>query len=158
MAESSSAVQNFVPYEKMGLCTNKWDSKKLDSIKKWVAMEKIHGANFSFTVLCREHQPKKDSKSRAGGKKTEVSAVLVARRGGYLRDGEVFFGVEKQREFLEGEKEKARCVCEAVRERMDSDSEQIESVTIFGELFGGWCFFMIIMIVDMLLFGTHNNY
>jgi hypothetical protein len=55
-----------------------------------------------------------------------------------LREGEVFFGVEKQREFLEGEKEKARRVCEAVRERMDTDSEKIESVTIFGELFGGW--------------------
>ena len=123
--------------------TNQWETKKLDAIKRWVAMEKIHGANFSFTVLCREHQPKKASKSRAGSQRAEAttqSTVLVARRGGYLREGEVFFGVEKQREFLEGEKEKARCVCEAViRERMDTESEQIESVTIFGELFGGWC-------------------
>ena len=136
------SIQNFVAYEKMGLSTNQWDSKKLDGIKKWVAMEKIHGANFSFTVLCRDHQLKKASKSRAGGKKpgAEASTVLAARRGGYIKEGEVFFGVEKQREFLEGEKEKARCVCEAVRERMDTDSEQIESVTIFGELFGGWCF------------------
>ena len=135
-------LQNFVIYEKMGLSTNQWDSKKLNSIKKWVAMEKIHGANFSFTVLCRDHQLKKASKFRAGGKKPgpEALTVLVAKRGGYLREGEVFFGVEKQREFLEGEKEKARCVCEAVRERMDTDSEQIESVTTFGELFGGWYF------------------
>lgn len=147
---TEQSVQTFTPYEKMGLSTNLWDSKKLDGIKKWVAMEKIHGANFSFTVLCRDHQMKsvkKASKFRAGGKKlTEAStdslAVLVARRGGYLREGEVFFGVEKQREFLEGEKEKARCVCEAViireRERMGNDSEPMESVTIFGELFGGW--------------------
>lgn len=156
MAEASSAAQNFVPYEKMGLCTNKWDSKKLDSIKKWVAMEKIHGANFSFTVLCRDHQLKKTSKSGSGDKKVEAQTVLVARRGGYLREGEVFFGVEKQREFLDGEKAKAVCVYEAVRERMDSDSEQIESVMIFGELFGGWCFVMMILIVlvDMHLFGT----
>ena len=63
-----------------------------------------------------------------------------------MREGEVFFGVEKQREFLEGEKEKARRVCETVRERMDTNSEKIESVTIFGELFGGWCFVTIILL------------
>ena len=130
-------AQNFVPYEKMSLSTKLWESKKLDSIKKWVAMEKIHGANFSFTVLCsRDHQLKV---SKSGGKKTKSPDVRVARRNGYLREGEGFYGVEKQREFLEGEKEKAKCICEAVRERMDSDSEQIESVTVFGELFGGLC-------------------
>ena len=150
MAASRSVEQSFefVAYEKMGLCTNKWDSRKLDSIKKWVAMEKIHGANFSFTVPCRGLEPTEATKSEiCGGRKTEASmTVMVARRGGYLREGEVFFGVEKQREFLEGEKKKARHVCEAVRERMDTDSEKIESVTIFGELFGGWCFVMVILL------------
>ena len=163
MAAPCSVEQNFVPYEKMDLCTNKWDSKKLDSIKKWVAMEKIHGANFSFTVLCRNQELTKASKSGSRDKKAEASTVMVARRGGYLREGEAFFGVQKQRNFLEGEKEKARCVCEEVRERMDTDSEQIESVTIFGELFGGWCFVMIIMIAGVQplpcsYFGTHNLY
>ena len=149
MAASRSVEQSFefVAYEKMGLCTNKWDSRKVDSIKKWVAMEKIHGANFSFTVPCRGLEPTEATKSGRGDRKTKAApmTVMVARRGGYLREGEVFFGVEKQRDFLEGEKEKARRVCEAVRERMDTDSDKIEGVTIFGELFGGWCFVMIIV-------------
>ena len=60
----------------------------------------------------------------------------MARRGDYLKEGELFYGVGKQKEFIEGEKEKARCVCAAVtRQRMDR--EKIRSVTIFGELFGG---------------------
>lgn len=42
--------QQFIPYEKMAHSTLAWYSKKMESIKQWVAMEKIHGANFSFSV------------------------------------------------------------------------------------------------------------
>ena len=53
-----------------------------------------------------------------------------------LRRASCHYGVGKQKEFIEREKEKARCVCAAVtRQRMDR--EKIRSVTIFGELFGG---------------------
>lgn len=139
MAESCAVElpshQNFIPYEKMSQNTVTWHSKKLDNIKKWVAMEKIHGANFSFTVVCTQ-----TSDLQLETDKTDANpplTVMVARRGDYLKEGEQFFGVETQREFLEGEKEKARRVCAAVRQRMDGDSTQLQYVTIFGELFGG---------------------
>lgn len=145
MAKSSSTKPSFVPYEKMTLSTNIWgESPRLDGIKKWVALEKIHGANFSFTVACPsgkdgilEAATKTASAVSRVGKPTEFMNVWVARRGDYLREGENFFGVTKQRKFLEGEKEKAKCVCAMVREKMESDSQKIESVIVFGELFGG---------------------
>jgi hypothetical protein len=49
---AAKSGNEFFPYEKMSdrLSTNPMHSKKLDSIKKWIATEKVHGANFSFTV------------------------------------------------------------------------------------------------------------
>lgn len=49
---SSGAVVEFTAYEKMPEDTNCWGSRELGAMKKWVAMEKIHGANLSFTVGC----------------------------------------------------------------------------------------------------------
>ena len=139
MAESSSAQPcGFLPYEKMSLSTKLWQSQRLDSIKKWVAMEKIHGANFSFTVVCRQVEAVKSSTAGKVSDKHQ-DAVLVARRGDYLKEGENFFGVTRQREFLEREKEKARSVSTMVKGKVDGDATEIESVTIFGELFGGLC-------------------
>ena len=43
----------FTPYEKMRDSSVFRHNVNLGSIKKWVATEKIHGANFSFTV-CEE--------------------------------------------------------------------------------------------------------
>ncbi len=115
MAEvKEDSKDGFIAYEKMPEDTNCWPPRSLKSIKKWVATEKVHGANFSFTV------------SEAGG-------VRAAKRGGYLRKGEGFFGVHRQQGFLEGEQEKARAVFSAVRERF----RDISSITVFGELFGG---------------------
>ena len=54
-----------------------------------------------------------------------------------MKEGEHFFGVLTQKEFIELEKEKARHVYTIIKQRMDSDTEQIGCVTIFGELFGG---------------------
>lgn len=129
---SSDADQRFIPYEKMAQRLSQWHSQKLDSIKKWVALEKIHGANFSFTVTCRAQETQLEPIGTES-----LATVMVARRGDYLKDGEYFFGVLTQREFIELEKEKARHVCAMVRQRIDSDAHLTESVTIFGELFGG---------------------
>lgn len=115
MAATAGAEVEFTAYEKMPEDTNCWQSRELSAVKKWVATEKVHGANFSFTVGC-------------GGRE-----VRVAKRGGYLKGGESFFGVWRQRELLEGEKEKARKAFAAVAEMRNG----VNSVTVYGELFGG---------------------
>ena len=111
MASPNVAEECFVPYEKMALSTDKWHSPKMDSIKKWVAVEKIHGANFSFSVICTQKPDcrMKTSTTRDRDTKSQPT-VLVAKRGGYLKEGEHFFGVLMQKEFIELEKEKARRV------------------------------------------------
>lgn len=105
----------FVEYEKMPEDTNCWASKKLNSFKKWVALEKVHGANFSFTVKCGDVD------------------VLVAKRGAFLTEREEFFGVWRQKGLVDEERHKARRVFAAVRELKSG----LLSVTIYGELFGG---------------------
>ena len=114
----SSEPPHFCPYEKMATSSNFWPSKRLNAVKKWVALEKIHGANFSFTVL-------------ASG--SEITPVLAAKRSGFLKPQENFFRLHKQPKLLEEEQEKARRLFEAVRE-MHRDTT---AVTVFGELFGG---------------------
>ena len=105
----------FVEYEKMPEDTNCWASKKLNSLKKWVALEKVHGANFSFTVQCGD------------------SEVHVAKRGSLLSEKEEFFGVWRQKGLLDGEREKAKTIFGAVRELKTG----VLVVTVYGELFGG---------------------
>ena len=105
----------FTAYEKMPEDTNCWQSRELGAVKKWVATEKIHGANLSFSVVC------------------EGREVRVAKRGGYLKEGESFFGVWRQRGLLEGEMEKARKAFTAVTEMRNG----VYSITVYGELFGG---------------------
>ena len=148
MAECAPERPNFVPYEKMTLSTKVWASQRLDGVKQWVAMEKIHGANFSFTVACQSvassSRDSDTSADKVGATATSKLLharpldVYMARRGDYLREDENFYGVMSQREFLELQKEKARCVCTSVIQRMDrAGSEEITSITIVGELFGG---------------------
>ena len=115
MASRADREAEFTAYEKMPEDSNCWHSRKLDAVKKWIAMEKVHGANLSFSVSC-------------GAKE-----VRVAKRGGYLQKGESFFGVFRQKGFLEREQEKARKLFAAVVE-MDSD---VSAITVYGELFGG---------------------
>lgn len=115
MARSTKDERDgFTIYEKMPEDTNCWQTRGLKSIKKWVATEKVHGANFSFTV-------------------TDTGSVKAAKRGGYLGDKERFFGVHQQRGFLKGERERVQAVFHAVRERF----RDVSSVTVYGELFGG---------------------
>lgn len=121
--ELVSGLPSFVPYGKMPLDTNCWPTRKLDAIKKWVALEKIHGANFSFTVNVDVH---------ASGSK--IDPPRPAKRSGYLKSEENFFRLKKHPEFLEKEGEKIRKVFDAVCSNYFSD---VSSVTVFGELFGG---------------------
>ena len=127
MATSNSETLNcptFSPYEKMPSDTNCWSSRKLDAIKKWVALEKIHGANFSFTVHA------------SGSDGREISPSRAAKRSGFLKTGENFFRLEKHPTLLKEEGEKARRLFEDVRDNRYPDTT---SVTVFGELFGGYC-------------------
>lgn len=112
--EARAQKSLFVEYEKMPEDTNCWLSKKLNAVKKWVALEKVHGANFSFTVQ-------------------RDCSVLVAKRGSVLTEKEDFFGVWRQKGLVDEEREKAKRVLAAVRELKDA----LTAVTIYGELFGG---------------------
>lgn len=115
----------FTPYEKMPEDTNCWETRKLKSIKKWVALEKIHGANLSFTA-----KPANEVGEAAG---SEGCWVGVAKRGGYLRPDESFFGVRNQVGFLEGQEERTRAALAAIRRK----HPDVTTVTVYGELFGG---------------------
>lgn len=121
--ELVSGPPSFVPYEKMPSDTNCWTSRQLDAIKKWVALEKIHGANFSFTVNVDVH---------ASGSKIEPPRP--AKRSGYLKSEENFFNLSKHPAFFEKERGKIRKVFDDIRSNYFSD---VSSVTVFGELFGG---------------------
>lgn len=110
----------FSPYEKMPTDTNCWTSGQLDAIKKWVALEKIHGANFSFTVH-----------ASGDGK---IGPARAAKRSGFLKEGENFFRLQKNPAVLKDGGEKARKLFVNLRERQFTDAS---SVTVFGELFGG---------------------
>lgn len=125
--DPTTEVQNglvFAPYEKMPPnLVSSWrkDSGKLDKIKKWVALEKIHGANFSFTVQAR-------------GSDEEIAPARAAKRSGFLKTGENFFNLSKHPEFLKEEGEKAEKLFVALKAEHYMDAT---SVTVFGELFGG---------------------
>ena len=126
---SSQAGIDFVSYEKMSEDTNPWPSRKLNSTKQWVATEKIHGANFSFTAQYLHTEKSREKKSSL--------VVRVAKRGGYLKDSEYFFGVHRQEGFIGREKERVEKLFSVVGELFDSPSMSVLAVTVYGELFGG---------------------
>lgn len=119
----------FVSYEKMSEDTNPWPSRKLNSIKQWVAMEKVHGANFSFTAQL-------DSTGTGLDKEKDRLVIKPAKRGRYLEEGEYFFGVHRQDRLLIKEKEKMKTLFLAVKE-MFCGPQCVSAVTVYGELFGG---------------------
>ena len=112
----------FSPYEKMPTDTNCWTSRKLDAVKKWVALEKIHGANFSFSAH-----------ATGSGVGSETGPVLAAKRSGFLKPEENFFKINKQPQVIAEGAERTRNLFEAVRK----EQKDASAVTVFGELFGG---------------------
>ncbi len=112
---------DFNQYEKMPTDTRRWVSRKLyaiKNIKEWVALEKVHGANLSFTA------------QRIG----ENVSVKVARRNAYLSEEENFFSMYQQKGFVEGTIEKVKRLFEEVCKTLESP---VLAVTVYGELFGG---------------------
>ncbi len=117
--DQQDATVSFYNYEKMPNDTNCWVSKKLDAIKDWVALEKVHGANLSFTA----------QRSEEG-----AVSVKVARRNAYLNEGENFFAMYQQKGFVEGEIEKVKRLFDEVCVLVEGP---VLAVTVYGELFGG---------------------
>lgn len=115
MAEN---VPLFSAYEKMVETSSQWKGKEFDSVKKWVAVEKIHGANFSLTVW----------KTKSGR-----IAVKMGKRSQYLRAGENFFGLHSQTGLLNKMEEGAKRVFTVLEET----EGEFTSAIIYGELFGG---------------------
>lgn len=123
--ELNSKLPIFSPYEKMASDTNCWTSRDLDAIKKWVALEKIHGANFSFTVHA------------SGSEGQEISPPRAAKRSGFLKTGENFYRLNKHPAILEEEGKKTRRIFDSLRENDTYHYSDACAVTVFGELFGG---------------------
>ncbi len=146
MAESLTvALGEFAVYEKMSNDASAWQS--LNSIKKWVATEKIHGANFSFTIYKDEGAGKvilfdysiiAVFASWLSNAKVVNTAnvfffciaidsvcinytgslvVKAARRNAFLGSKENFYGIYNQEGFIEGESEKAIHLYQATCER-----------------------------------------
>lgn len=83
----------------------------IDDQDEWVAMEKIHGANFSFL--------------------TDGHSVYTARRRSILAPNDNFFGHGKI-----AEKYKSDILL--VYQKIKSDIPDITTIQIFGEIFGGY--------------------
>ena len=111
----------FRTYEKMADSLKGWRGREVDSIKQWVVLEKIHGANFSITIW------------RGVGDQIKTR---VGKRTSYLDEGQGFFSVEKQYELQEELRSSAMELWHLVM--ADGDvCDQLYGVTVFGELFGG---------------------
>ncbi len=119
--QEDETTVDFSHYEKMPTDTRRWVDRKLyaiKNIKEWVALEKVHGANLSFTA------------QRVG----QDVRVKVARRNAYLTEGENFFSMYQQKGFVEGTIEKVKKLFEEVCKMLESP---VLAVTVYGELFGG---------------------
>ncbi len=100
--------------------TSKDFAGSFKSVKNWVVLEKIHGSNFSLTAW-----KKSDKKDDIG--------VKLGKRTGYLHAEERFFKIETQLEFQASLR---ACTIEAWK-IVSSIDDEVEGMTIFGELFGG---------------------
>ncbi len=87
-----------------------------ENLKSWVALEKVHGCNFSFLVSSRE-------------------GVRVAKRTAILEEGENLNNIST-RKLLDKYGPCAKQAYEMLN-NMRKDKNKIKQLTIFGELFGG---------------------
>ena len=115
-----SSSPPFCCYEKMAESSSLWRGREFDAIKKWIALEKVHGANFSLTAW---------QEGGGGG----LVKVKMGKRSGYLEEQENFFGIHSQVELQRRLMEGARRVFRALAER----TAQLWAVIVYGELFGG---------------------
>ncbi|XP_011410182.1 PREDICTED: RNA-editing ligase 2, mitochondrial-like [Amphimedon queenslandica] len=122
----------FSKYEKMTEGTRLFAGPEIGRIKEWVAMEKIHGANLSLTVWSKGGEKKREGE---GGKRQDVG-VKIARRNDYLKDGEQFFGLDRQPELLMALHTSAVKLWDLMND--DETTPTPQSITIYGELFGGY--------------------
>ena len=120
-SQTAGAAPGFSKYEKMESSTRHFQGPEIGRIKEWVVMEKIHGANLSLTVWDK------------GG--DEGTGIKIARRNDYLKDGEQFFGLEKQVTLLQNLRRGASKLWDIVNNERTTPIP--DSITIYGELFGG---------------------
>lgn len=108
---------NFSEYEKMPEDTNCWVGKKLKSIKKWVVLEKIHGANFSFYIT-----------------KSSPDQVSIAKRDALLAGSTNFFGIN----YCDLIPQVSENLKQIYKLLTATNSKDIEQLILYGELFGGY--------------------
>ena len=119
--QAAGAAPGFSKYEKMESSTRHFQGPEIGRIKEWIVMEKIHGANLSLTVWDK------------GG--DEGTGIKIARRNDYLKDGEQFFGLEKQVTLLQNLRRGASKLWDIMNNERTTPIP--DSITIYGELFGG---------------------
>ena len=95
---------------------------------EWVAMEKIHGANFSFITLSRNEQV--ISKASISDITNGVD-IICAKRSGKIGENENFYNSS----FI---RDKYKSDIVEVHNRIKLDNPDTTSVQIYGELFGGY--------------------
>ena len=124
--QAAGAAPGFSKYEKMESSTRHFQGPEIGRIKEWIVMEKIHGANLSLTVWDK------------GG--DEGTGIKIARRNDYLKDGEQFFGLDKQVTLLQNLHRGASKLWDIMNNERTTPIP--DSITIYGELFGGkkYCF------------------
>lgn len=86
----------------------------------WVALEKVHGCNFSFTI----------SKSKS----ENLFEIRLGKRSGFLEQGEDLNGISTAK-ILEKYTSSVLQAFDLVREV--TENKDLSQMTIFGELFGG---------------------
>ena len=107
-------MMHFSKYDKITSYLTKHSVTTEVENEQWIVTEKVHGANFSFHVTADE--------------------IKLARRRDFLKEGENFFGY-RDAKFMKTHHEQIRAVHEHVMKQYPD--EEINKVTIWGELFGG---------------------
>lgn len=112
-------VLQFSPYEKMARDLRKFKSKELSKLEKekWVVLEKIHGANFSFEY-------------RNG-------TVQFARRRGYLNWEDSFFAFQTVASSIEANVQGLFDEVASTETILLEATDDNFQIIIYGELFGG---------------------
>ena len=103
----------FMEYPKISEDSTDWNCKELYKIKKWIVLEKVHGANVSFYI------------SAAG-------TIRVAKRNSFLSSTEYFFGIHNTN-IIREISQKSRKLYEHIRCLYSN----ILQISLHGELFGG---------------------
>ena len=103
----------FLEFEKIPEDISIWNEIDLKKIKRWIVLEKVHGANFSFYI-------------------SRTKSIRVSKRTSFITISDFFFGVH-QSMIIPEIKDKLKYVLDYVVNLYP----EISQLSLHGELFGG---------------------